>query len=517
MESQPNPYSAVIATFNKQPPAKDEEEEDEDDLQHLPDDDLLLWANAQFTFDNQTQGMGSYEDELALKIAQSQQQQYQVAQQQFQQLAVQNQQFQQHTQLSHQHMHQQHPQPSQGMVPTITQQQQQHLHQPSHVPSYHPVEMQRQLQQFDAIHGYLDGSSEDPRASLSLVERSRQRNPIPPGSLLHQPQPPQQQLQFNPRVHHSAYVQQQPQQHTTSGSTTAGLIHPQALLAHQQQQFQQSPTGPSSASSSSSSISALNTRDRVSSANGLSSLPLPANPPSSSSSSTPLSHEEQLQQLESELEVYNELAEERRLQQQKERSASADMTDGDGESHGDSGNDSSSGHSTCNHITTIPNGARSRSNSTPPKDDPEYAAKLAAEDDKRRRNTAASARFRNKKRLREQILEKTAKQMTAKSEILEIRVRELEMEIKWLRGLIVEKDAARGLLMDNGKALSAVTGTVTGGRRNAGGLLPGTVSPSALTQLNIAADSANANESNSNGSNSSSNPTKPTSKRTKKP
>ncbi|KAK3829225.1 MAG: hypothetical protein J3Q66DRAFT_270671, partial [Benniella sp.] len=58
-------------------------------------------------------------------------------------------------------------------------------------------------------------------------------------------------------------------------------------------------------------------------------------------------------------------------------------------------------------------------------------------EDKRRRNTAASARFRQKKRLREQILEKTAKEMTAKSELLEGRVRELEMEIKWLRGLVV--------------------------------------------------------------------------------
>ncbi|KAI8602199.1 hypothetical protein EDD21DRAFT_287165, partial [Dissophora ornata] len=74
-------------------------------------------------------------------------------------------------------------------------------------------------------------------------------------------------------------------------------------------------------------------------------------------------------------------------------------------------------------------------------DDPEYATKLAAEEDKRRRNTAASARFRHKKRLREQILEKTAKEMTTRSELLEARVRELEMEIKWLRGLIVEKDS----------------------------------------------------------------------------
>ncbi|GBB93776.1 hypothetical protein RclHR1_02230002 [Rhizophagus clarus] len=73
--------------------------------------------------------------------------------------------------------------------------------------------------------------------------------------------------------------------------------------------------------------------------------------------------------------------------------------------------------------------------------DAELAAKLAAEEDKRRRNTAASARFRVKKKMREQALERTAREMTAKAEMFEGRVKELEMEIKWLRSLIVEKDA----------------------------------------------------------------------------
>ncbi|CAG8464305.1 25842_t:CDS:1 [Dentiscutata erythropus] len=72
---------------------------------------------------------------------------------------------------------------------------------------------------------------------------------------------------------------------------------------------------------------------------------------------------------------------------------------------------------------------------------PELAVKLAAEEDKRRRNTAASARFRVKKKIREQALERTVKEMTTKAETLEGRVKELEMEIKWLRSLIVEKDA----------------------------------------------------------------------------
>ncbi|KAF8943709.1 hypothetical protein BGZ47_005135 [Haplosporangium gracile] len=74
------------------------------------------------------------------------------------------------------------------------------------------------------------------------------------------------------------------------------------------------------------------------------------------------------------------------------------------------------------------------------KDDPEYWTKVAAEEDKRRRNTAASARFRQKKKLREQALEQTAREQTVRAEQLENRVRELEMEVRWLRGLIVEKD-----------------------------------------------------------------------------
>lgn len=74
------------------------------------------------------------------------------------------------------------------------------------------------------------------------------------------------------------------------------------------------------------------------------------------------------------------------------------------------------------------------------KDDPEYLTKVAAEEDKRRRNTAASARFRQKKKLREQALEQTAREQSIRAEQLENRVRELEMEVRWLRGLIVEKD-----------------------------------------------------------------------------
>lgn len=69
----------------------------------------------------------------------------------------------------------------------------------------------------------------------------------------------------------------------------------------------------------------------------------------------------------------------------------------------------------------------------------EASSRAAAEEDKRRRNTAASARFRVKKKQREQALEKTAKEMTDRADTLEARITQLEMENKWLRNLVVEK------------------------------------------------------------------------------
>ncbi|KAI8066804.1 hypothetical protein BC940DRAFT_257386 [Gongronella butleri] len=75
-------------------------------------------------------------------------------------------------------------------------------------------------------------------------------------------------------------------------------------------------------------------------------------------------------------------------------------------------------------------------------DDDDTQSLVSPEDDKRRRNTAASARFRLKKKMREQALEQKAKDMSTKCEQLEHRVRELEMEAKWLRALVVEKDPA---------------------------------------------------------------------------
>ncbi|GAA5967348.1 hypothetical protein JCM11641_000520 [Rhodosporidiobolus odoratus] len=70
---------------------------------------------------------------------------------------------------------------------------------------------------------------------------------------------------------------------------------------------------------------------------------------------------------------------------------------------------------------------------------------LAIEEDKRRRNTAASARFRVKKKQREQALEQTAKELRERVAGLEKEVETLRTENGWLRGLIVDKT------VDNGK------------------------------------------------------------------
>ncbi|SPO00495.1 related to regulatory protein cys-3 [Cephalotrichum gorgonifer] len=70
----------------------------------------------------------------------------------------------------------------------------------------------------------------------------------------------------------------------------------------------------------------------------------------------------------------------------------------------------------------------------------DQAARIAAEEDKRRRNTAASARFRIKKKQREQALEQSAKDMTDKVTTLEARIQQLETENKWLKNMILEKN-----------------------------------------------------------------------------
>ncbi|KAL4879745.1 hypothetical protein BJY04DRAFT_88990 [Aspergillus karnatakaensis] len=77
------------------------------------------------------------------------------------------------------------------------------------------------------------------------------------------------------------------------------------------------------------------------------------------------------------------------------------------------------------------------------------------EEDKRRRNTAASARFRIKKKMREQTLEKTVKETTEKNAALEARVTALELENQWLKNLITEKNGKSA--EENKKAESDIT------------------------------------------------------------
>ncbi|KAL8930138.1 MAG: hypothetical protein Q9208_000755 [Pyrenodesmia sp. 3 TL-2023] len=77
--------------------------------------------------------------------------------------------------------------------------------------------------------------------------------------------------------------------------------------------------------------------------------------------------------------------------------------------------------------------------SDPKSGDYDESSRHAAEEDKRRRNTAASARFRVKKKQREQALEKTAKELNDKTAQLEHRIEQLQTQNEWLKNLITEK------------------------------------------------------------------------------
>ncbi|KAF8924766.1 hypothetical protein BGZ58_001440 [Dissophora ornata] len=407
MDSYPNPYAALIATFNQVSPL--ESKDDLEDTQHLPDDDLLLWANAQFTYDIPP-GVGIYEDDMGVKLAMSQQQFQQTQQQQ-----------QQQPQQQQQQQRQQQPFQQQQSQSVMTSQAQDHSLQ------YQSTDMQRQMQQFDAIQRYLDVSSEDPRTSLSVVERSRQRNPVLTAG------PSQQSVHYN-----SIYPQGHAETTPFSTPVSAGPISPAAArllrqpilaLQYQQQQQQQPYTVDASPLSSPTTMSDFRQlqinpppsvtskpSDDVQAKSGIARKEVASvsNSPANSTTSVMANISSPLSPVEEK----------------------PNLADSDAEDYEDDQDDqdysrlSNSGSSKV--LRTVMGLAP---------DDPEYATKLAAEEDKRRRNTAASARFRHKKRLREQILEKTAKEMTTRSELLEARVRELEMEIKWLRGLIVEKDS----------------------------------------------------------------------------
>lgn len=79
-----------------------------------------------------------------------------------------------------------------------------------------------------------------------------------------------------------------------------------------------------------------------------------------------------------------------------------------------------------------------------PSDSLEEKSRQLAEEDKRRRNTAASARFRVKKKQREQDLEKRVKEQTDKNTQLETVISQLRMENKWLKNLVTEKNENKG-------------------------------------------------------------------------
>jgi len=98
----------------------------------------------------------------------------------------------------------------------------------------------------------------------------------------------------------------------------------------------------------------------------------------------------------------------------------------------------------------------------------EDASRIAAEEDKRRRNTAASARFRVKKKQREQALERSAKEMSDKVSALEGRINQLETENKWLKNLITEKNESKDDLAALWKKYSAETEARKGSGRKDG-------------------------------------------------
>lgn len=98
----------------------------------------------------------------------------------------------------------------------------------------------------------------------------------------------------------------------------------------------------------------------------------------------------------------------------------------------------------------------------------EDASRVAAEEDKRRRNTAASARFRVKKKQREQALEKSAKEMSDKVSALEGRINQLETENKWLKNLIMEKNENKDDIAALWKKYSQETAERKGSERKDG-------------------------------------------------
>lgn len=66
-------------------------------------------------------------------------------------------------------------------------------------------------------------------------------------------------------------------------------------------------------------------------------------------------------------------------------------------------------------------------------------ATVAAQEDKRKRNTAASARFRIKKKLKEQELIQRSKELEEKVSVLEKKLKSIEMENKILKSILLKE------------------------------------------------------------------------------
>lgn len=78
---------------------------------------------------------------------------------------------------------------------------------------------------------------------------------------------------------------------------------------------------------------------------------------------------------------------------------------------------------------------------------PADSAHSAASEDKRKRNTAASARFRIKKKLKEQEMEQRSKEMQEKVSNLEKKLKTLEMENKCLKNLILQQNEKKNSVL----------------------------------------------------------------------
>lgn len=99
----------------------------------------------------------------------------------------------------------------------------------------------------------------------------------------------------------------------------------------------------------------------------------------------------------------------------------------------------------------------------------EEDVRFAAEEDRRRRNTAASARFRMKKKQREQTLERGVRETTERNAALEARVAQLEMENRWLKNLLTEKheaSATRATAPSNDSVDNSNSNNVSGNTKN---------------------------------------------------